>query len=211
MFNALLPSIGQPTHQTPAVRLEIVLDDFLVEQDDLPRNVSLYNHNIFIGRKIMAVKNAVSRRYFSNFLASTICLPVLTGCASTPKPTKFVIDGANLKTIDDLVTAMKNAAGSSLPTAAQAKDFYKAIAEAFVQNIHAITDAGVKVPSEMLARLNKRNVVVPIMVEVILWGIKFYVPLHVIGQLVVNSLIVMALFVWGAIEAASGDGKKTTT
>lgn len=159
----------------------------------------------------MREKKAVSRRYFSSVLTSVVCAPLLLSCAAPPPQTKFVIDGTNLKSLDDLIAAMREAAGNSLPSAAQAKDFYKAIAEAFVENIHAIAEAGVRVPREMIARLKKRNVFVPVMVVVVMWGVTFLVPLTLIGDLVIGSLIVMGLFIWAAIDAVSGDPKKAKT
>jgi hypothetical protein len=169
-----------------------------------------------------------NRRHFSSALACTVGAPLFLGCAAPPeqarpvidnpkpnvdlaapvKPTKFLIDDPKLTTVDDLIAAMKNVAGSSLPSTAQAKDFYQAIADAFVQNMHAIAEAGVNVPKEMLAKLRKRNLAAPIMVVVVLWGITFLVPLAFFGKLVLASLVVIGLFIWASIEASSGNGKK---
>jgi hypothetical protein len=128
--------------------------------------------------------------------------------APPPKPTKFVINDPKLKTVDDLIAAMKVAAGSSLPSTATAKDYYKPIAAAFVQNMHAMADAGAKIPREWIAKLKKRNVVVPIMVVVVLWGITFLVPLSFFADLVLASLAVIGAFILVAIVASNGSGKK---
>jgi len=149
------------------------------------------------------------RRNFLGTLAATFSAPLIFGCTTPPRPTKFVIDDPKLRTVDDLIAAMKEAAGNSLPSTAQMKDYYKGIAEAFVQNMHAIAEAGVKVPSEWLAKLKKRNAVAPVMVVVVLWGITFLVPLSLLGDLVVGSILAVGLFIWAAIEAASNDGKKS--
>ena len=152
-----------------------------------------------------------TRRDFSSAMACACAAgsPFFLGCAAPVKPAKFVIDDPKLKTVDDLIAAMKEAAGSSLPSTAQVKEFYKVIADVFVENMHAIAEAGVKVPKEMLAKLRKRNVFAPIMVVVVLWGTTFLVPLSLFGQIVVNSLIAIGAFIFLAIVALSENSDST--
>jgi hypothetical protein len=154
------------------------------------------------------VNGGVRRRRFSTNILVGLLAPLLSSATELSPKLKYVIDGANLKTVDDLVAAMRKAAGNNIPSSVQAKEFYKSIAEAFVQNIHAIADAGIKVPREMLEKLKKQKIILPIMVVVVVWGVTFLVPLAVIGNLVLGSLVVMGLFVWAAIAAVRSDSPK---
>jgi hypothetical protein len=120
----------------------------------------------------------------------------------------FVIDAGAVKTLADLIGAMKAAAGPLLPSSLPLEEYYKAISKAFVENAHAAAAAGIKgIPPALLAKIPKRRVVFPILVAVVIMGVTFLVPLQTLVWAVIGSLAVLTVFIHKAIVALQREGR----
>ena len=121
-----------------------------------------------------------------------------------------MVDTKNVKTLPDLVGAIRSSAGSYAPQNYDINDIYRALALSFVENAQAIVESGKKIPEEILKRLPlQRKVVAPILVVVTLWGIKFLVPLTVITDIILASIFFMVGFIYWAIDSIKTPNKKT--
>ena len=148
-------------------------------------------------------------RYFLKTLSTLVVLPFI-GCATDQKPEKIMVDTKNVKTLPDLVGAIRSSAGSYAPQNYDINDIYRALALSFVENAQAIVESGKKIPEEILKRLPlQRKVVAPILVVVTLWGIKFLVPLTVITDIILASIFFMVGFIYWAIDSIKTPNKKT--
>ncbi len=143
----------------------------------------------------------MNSRYFLKTLSTLVVLPFI-GCATEQKPEKIIVETKNVKTLSELVDAIRSSAGSYVPQNYDINDIYRALALSFVENAQAVIESGKKIPEEILKRLPlQRKIVVPIMVIVTLWGIKFLVPLSVFIEAIFWSITFMTGFILWAIDS----------
>ena len=140
----------------------------------------------------------------------TVPMLCLASCATEPTPPAPIrVDTIGVKSVPDLISAIKKAAGPLLPSSVTMDDFFRSIAESFVESAHAAADAGYPIPKWILDALPARKVAAPIFVVLVIFGIKFLVPLSVIAETVLYSLAAMTAFIWLAIgsDKAERNGK----
>ncbi len=127
----------------------------------------------------------------------------LASCATepTPPPPPIRVDTAGVKSVPDLIEAIKKAAGPLLPSSLKMDDFFRIIAESFVESAHAAADAGYPIPKWVLNALPARKVAAPIFVVLVILGVKFLVPLSVIAETVLYSIAAMTAFIWLVIDS----------
>ena len=145
-------------------------------------------------------------------LGITVPMLCLSSCATEPAPPAPIrVDTTGVKSVPDLISAIKKAAGPLLPSSVTMNDFFQSIAESFVESAHAAADAGYPIPKWVLDALPARKVAAPIFVVLVIFGIKFLVPLSVIAETVLYSIAAMTAFIWLAIgsdkEKAERDKK----
>jgi hypothetical protein len=149
-------------------------------------------------------------RYFLKTLSTLFVLPFI-GCATDQNPEKIMVETKDVKTLPDLVGAIRSSAGSYAPQNYDINDIYRALALSFVENAQAIVESGKKIPEEILKRIPlNRKVVAPIYVAITLWGIKFWVPLKIIAEVIILSIYLMAAFIYWAIDWIKTPTQKIT-
>jgi hypothetical protein len=153
----------------------------------------------------------LGRRTLS-FAMLALALPnVGAQVTSAEQNKKFVISPTGIRTLSDLIRAMKATAGPLLPPSLPLKEYYTAISKAFVENAHAAVAAGIKgIPPEILERIPRTRVALPILVAIVLAGVTFLVPLGTLVSVVVGSLTVLMVSIAVAIESL-GDRRRLKT
>lgn len=109
-----------------------------------------------------------------------------------------------VKTLKDLVEAVKLAAGPRRPSRFKVKDVYRAFASAFVENGQEAIRQGIKIPRWIAEKLpGMRKAMVPAMVLIPLWGLIFLVPLAPFFWIILGSLTVLSLYIVDEISDRS--------
>lgn len=133
----------------------------------------------------------------------------LASCATPPTPPAPIpVDVTGVKSVHDLIAAIKKAAGPLIPSSVKMEDFFRGIAATFVEYAHAAAGAGYPVPKWVLEALPMRKTVAPpIFVVMILFGVKFLVPLSTIVETVLFSITAMVGFIWMVIKEYEREGR----
>jgi hypothetical protein len=135
----------------------------------------------------------------------------LNGCASTEEIPIINLNPEKIKSLEDLVREMKQAAGKRTPKDVDLNAIYKTLADAFVEYAQEAISLGAKIPDEIVKRLPlKRKVVVPALMIFPLWGVQFVIPITVFFNAILGSLSVMLLFIAAAIRETMRKTKGST-
>lgn len=154
----------------------------------------------------MSTKPAFTRRAIALVLAGFVVPGIASQVAERESATTFAIDPAGIKTLRDLIGAMKTAAGPLLPPSIPLRAYYEAISAAFVEHAHAAAAAGIKgIPPKLLEKIPRRRVAFPILVTVVIAGVTFLVPLATLVWTVIGSLTVLTVYILRAIDAVTRD------
>lgn len=154
----------------------------------------------------MRTHSGCTRRAVALALAGSVLPAWSVEVTADGRATVFAIDGTGIKTLRDLIAAMKKAAGSHLPPSIPLKAYYEAISRAFVEHAHAAAAAGIKgIPPKLLQKIPRRQVAFPILVTVVIAGITFLVPLATLVWTVIGSLTVLTVYILRAIDAMTRD------
>jgi hypothetical protein len=135
----------------------------------------------------------------------------LNGCASTEEIPIINLNPEKIKSLEDLVREMKQAAGKRTPKDVDLNAIYKTLADAFVEYAQEAISLGAKIPDEIVKRLPlKRKVVVPALMIFPLWGVQFVIPITVFFNAILGSLSVMLLFIAASIRETMRKTKGST-
>ena len=134
----------------------------------------------------------------------------LNGCASTEEIPIVNLNPDKIKTLDDLISEIKQAAGKRTPKDVDLNAIYRTLADAFVEYAQDAITLGAKIPDEIVKRLPlKKKVVVPAIMIFPLWGIQFVIPITIFFNAILGSLSVMLLFIAAAIKDTLQKSKGT--
>lgn len=148
----------------------------------------------------------IARRNILKFSISMGLMGLLPGCfLETKNSGPIVVNTENVKSLDDLVGAIKTAGGSRFPRTPTLDECYSAFADTCVENARKAVDIGIQVPNWILDRLPKKAAlensnVKPEWVAVGLLGLILLIPISVFFIILFASLITMTRFITEAIN-----------
>lgn len=144
------------------------------------------------------------RRNTLKLALSSAFLMLLPACVSNPEkrnPGPIVVNTQNVKDMDGLILAIRNAGGDLLPSSLTIQDWYKAIARTFVENARKAADLGMQVPQWVLDKLPKNKVayvkdeIKPETVAIVILGVIFLIPISLFFVIAFSSILTLTRYI----------------